>query len=253
MVTGARDNSSTGPTPVACWRGCLGRAGERPSVTRTFSRVRLCPLWIETFDRLRKVSDSNDPNGIANTLLGVRYVLATEPQDDLTNFELSGIAYESLYYERTDPFPRAWIATDARVEPDDDTALAQLADPATDLHATVYLDRALECESGGGDATIRLYDTNELQIERRRGWRAGSRRHYNPGWRAEVDGEEVTIARADVAFRAVCVPPGEHTVTFTYRPLSFYAGAAISAAGWALWALVWVLAWRVDRRGHPAI
>ena len=36
--------------------------------------------------------------------------MATAPQDDLANFELIGIAYESLYCERTDPFPRAWIA-----------------------------------------------------------------------------------------------------------------------------------------------
>lgn len=254
MWTGARDNIPLDDAGRVLARLPWGGPENGASVTGHFHVLGYDPLWIETFDRLRKVSDSNDPNGIANTLLGVRYVLATEPQDDLTNFELSGIAYESLYYERTDPFPRAWITTDARVEPDDDTALAQLADPATDLHATVYLDRVLECESGGGDATIRLYDTNEVQIETSgEGGVLVLSDQYYPGWRAEVDGEEVTIARADVAFRAVCVPPGEHTVTFTYRPLSFYAGAAISAAGWALWALVWVLAWRVDRRGHPAI
>ncbi len=39
-----------------------------------------------------------------------------------------------------------------------------------------------------------------------------------PGCRAELDGQPVRIVRADFAFRAVRVPPGEHTVRFSYSP-----------------------------------
>ena len=47
---------------------------------------------------------------------------------------------------------------------------------------------------------------------------------FYPGWHAEVDGRERPIRAADLAFRAVAVPPGRHTVRFFYRPTSVIAG-----------------------------
>jgi uncharacterized membrane protein YfhO len=41
---------------------------------------------------------------------------------------------------------------------------------------------------------------------------------FYPGWHAAVDGEETEIHRANLAFRAVRVPAGVHTVTFDYQP-----------------------------------
>ncbi len=37
---------------------------------------------------------------------------------------------------------------------------------------------------------------------------------FYPGWKAEVDGDEQPIRAADLAFRAVAVAPGRHTVRF---------------------------------------
>jgi uncharacterized membrane protein YfhO len=54
--------------------------------------------------------------------------------------------------------------------------------------------------------------------------------HY-PGWKAFVDGNEAEILRADYLFRAVSLPPGEHTVRFVYRPTAFTIGAILSACG----------------------
>ncbi|MEO8192009.1 MAG: YfhO family protein [Acidobacteriota bacterium] len=65
-----------------------------------------------------------------------------------------------------------------------------------------------------------------------------------PGWRAETDGKPVRILRADGVFRAVALSAGPHRVVFTYRPIAFYAGAALSVV-----ALVWILA--LWRRGEP--
>src|SRR5439155_24581256 len=57
---------------------------------------------------------------------------------------------------------------------------------------------------------------------------------YFPGWEARVDDAAARIARADFAFRAVTLPVGRHTVTFTYRPRAFRAGARLSLAGLAV-------------------
>ena len=52
---------------------------------------------------------------------------------------------------------------------------------------------------------------------------------YDPDWHVDVDGMPATLMRANGLFRAVHLAPGEHTVTFTYRPRNFYLGAGITA------------------------
>jgi uncharacterized membrane protein YfhO len=51
---------------------------------------------------------------------------------------------------------------------------------------------------------------------------------YYPGWRATIDGQETKLYRADYAIRGVALIPGQHLVSFLYRPKAFYLGAAIS-------------------------
>jgi uncharacterized membrane protein YfhO len=57
---------------------------------------------------------------------------------------------------------------------------------------------------------------------------------FYPGWRATVDGEPVPILRANIAFRAVLVPPGIHTVEMRYEPASFRYGLFTSLASIAI-------------------
>jgi hypothetical protein len=63
---------------------------------------------------------------------------------------------------------------------------------------------------------------------------------YYPGWRLTIDGKPAPILRANRAMRGAAVPAGEHTLVYTYEPLSFWVGAVISGAGLiALMALAW--------------
>ena len=52
---------------------------------------------------------------------------------------------------------------------------------------------------------------------------------YYPGWRALVDGEEVEIFKANLAFRAISLSEGKHEVYYEYKPASFLNGLKISA------------------------
>ncbi len=70
---------------------------------------------------------------------------------------------------------------------------------------------------------------------------------WDPGWKARVDGADVDLLRADVAFRAVRVGAGSHDVRLRYRPASVIAGAWIGAASLALACAVWVRAGRTRR------
>src|SRR5262249_28112781 len=64
---------------------------------------------------------------------------------------------------------------------------------------------------------------------------------FDPGWSATVDGKPAAIRPAYVAFRAVYLGPGKHTVRFEYEPAGFKLGLRVTALG-ALACLVLVLA-----------
>jgi hypothetical protein len=51
---------------------------------------------------------------------------------------------------------------------------------------------------------------------------------YDEGWSATVDGEAVTVQRANASFRAVPVPAGRSTVVFRYETPGLAAGLALA-------------------------
>lgn len=64
---------------------------------------------------------------------------------------------------------------------------------------------------------------------------------YENGWKAEVDGEEQNILRANYGFCALELPPGTHSITLSYTPPGLVPGAIISILSLLLLAVVWVM------------
>ncbi len=64
------------------------------------------------------------------------------------------------------------------------------------------------------------------------------------GWEATVNGDAATILRADLAWRAVVLPAGEHAVRLTFRQPGLMAGAGCSAGGVVLALGLQVMGWR---------
>jgi hypothetical protein len=58
------------------------------------------------------------------------------------------------------------------------------------------------------------------------------------GWTATVDGHPARIERADLLFRAVAIPAGQHIVEMRYRTPGLRTGAVTSLGGWLLFALL---------------
>jgi len=56
---------------------------------------------------------------------------------------------------------------------------------------------------------------------------------YHPWWRATLNGERVPLVRAQMAFMAVLVPPGEHVVDVRFqRPIAVAAADAVTGLSW---------------------
>jgi hypothetical protein len=72
-----------------------------------------------------------------------------------------------------------------------------------------------------------------------------------PGWQALVDGQETEIFQADYLFRAVPLPPGQHTVEFRYSPPSFRTGLVVTLVAGAIFSGLALFSTVVRRRATP--
>lgn len=71
---------------------------------------------------------------------------------------------------------------------------------------------------------------------------------FDPGWHASIDGHPVRPSLVDDGLTGVKLPatPGVHTITFDYRPISFYVGLALGAMGGILM-ILWMFWLRLRR------
>ena len=129
--------------------------------------------------------------------------------------------------------PRARLVSGSVVEGDDDRALELLRDPGFPRERCVVLAEGESRAPAGaepGSATIATSHPEQVRVEiapAAPGWLVLSDTFF-PGWKALVDGEERPIVRANVAFRAVAVQPGDRLVEFRYEPFWYRAGAVLS-------------------------
>lgn len=149
-------------------------------------------------------------------------------------FTLRGQAVSELpyvVYENASPLPRAYVLGRAAVLDSRRDAVQQLA--ALDPRAAVLLEHDVlppgprqpfrEAAIAQHTAT-RVTVTAELDAP---GYLVLSDTFY-PGWSALVDGKPDVILTANLAFRAVPLQPGKHTVNFVYSPRGLKPGAIVT-------------------------
>jgi len=171
-------------------------------------------------------------NAFSSRILGVKYALSLYGTEEY----VARVAKTHL--------PRAFIVSEAMFTADRDAQLGILKDPAFEPERTVVLEEKdrprvrlkvgapVTGDGGPAKVSITRYEPNQVVMS------ASSpvdailvvSELFYPGWKAYVDGKEAPVLRADHILRAVALPAGSHTVRMVYRPLSFYAGLAISLA-----------------------
>lgn len=130
--------------------------------------------------------------------------------------------------------PRTYLVGRGRVA-EGEAGIQALLDPSFDPVTEVVLEKGPTRRAGSAFAgTSRIVELDpdhvRLETDASEAGYAVLVDSYDPGWRAAVDGRSAPVLRANVAFRAVEVPAGRHTVDLTYRPRAFATGLAISVA-----------------------
>ena len=182
---------------------------------------------------------------------GVTHVLSPFPPQDPG---LHLVSRESgVYVYRVEGAARARIVRAARRVPDDVRAADRLrqsdfdpdneivlVDAPDSVHPTVEETDDGSPADATGRATITHEDGRQLVVETvapQDGFLLLADTYY-PGWRAEVDGVPTPIYRANISLRGIALPKGQHTVTFTYEPASFFRGlwiTVIALSALCLW------------------
>ncbi len=181
----------------------------------------------------------------AVNLLGVKYVVHKIADDHASwtfPFWTEPGQYLKIYddgvyqvYENKNVYPRAFMVKSFTVESNPQKILNTMFSSKFDLRNGVVLEKnpGIKLTATTGNAKIASYTPDEVVINTDSDGNSMLflSDTYYPGWTASVDGKQTPIYRADYAFRAVSVPKGSHTVTFSYQPMSFNLGVAGFAAG----------------------
>ena len=171
-------------------------------------------------------------------ILNVKYLAS--PMESLgDSFELTNkTAYVNIFRNKT-VLPRAFLVKKAEVIKDTEKILINISEKPFDPEELLYLEEDADfSESNLQQTSSTLSNRTEIveykpehvrmRVESRdKPWLFFSEAYF-PGWKALVDGQETKIYKANFAFRAIHLEPGEHDVEWVYEPTSLRLGLLIS-------------------------
>jgi len=196
-------------------------------------------------DALFPKEDSENRRKIFN-LLGIKYLLdkddaATknwEPQPwkfPEDRYQLIWQKGKWKVYENLEALPRSFLVNNYLVLKNDEEIIKKIFSPDFNPKETVILEEEIVDQikltnKSSGKVQFVNYSPNKvvLKVETEGDSLLFFSDSFYPGWKAFVDNEETKIYCANYAFRAITVPIGNHTVIFSYQPISFKIGSLIS-------------------------
>ncbi len=200
------------------------------------------PLSLAYYERYWNSMDSRSTDKYA--LLNVKYLLGKKdvPLDwDVWELAFDGDPDLNVYRNRRFQ-PRAHLLGRTRVVPDQDAALAALHDPDFQPLSEVILEEGRVLDGPGGNADISSWEANRVLIQTQSDGPGALlvAQAWYPGWEASIDGGPwQPVLRADGAFQAVLLPPGDHQVTLRFRSPRQTWGLGVALVTLLLSALLW--------------
>ena len=148
------------------------------------------------------------------------------------------------------PFARgnAWFVNDVKYvnNANEEIEAIHEQDPARQAVVDKKFQDAIQPTASDSTATIQLvaYEPNYLKYEvnSEKGGTVVFSEIYYPGWQSTIDGQPVPHGRANYILRTMNVPPGKHTVEFTFDPASLHTTETIAFVALGLLVLLAVVA-----------
>ncbi|MGD8870407.1 MAG: YfhO family protein [Gemmatimonadota bacterium] len=204
---------------------------------------------------------SNMNNPVFLALANARYVLTQQNvQSPIFEPVFQGRTRNgrsAIVYRNTTALPRAFVVAAAEQVPEPDGALRAMQEEGFDpLRAALVYDTV----SGGSDpstlqadARVTRHDPARVDVEVQSNQPAFLvlTDNYYPDWVARVDDAPARVLRAYHTFRAVPIPAGTHTVTFTFEPPSLRIGLVITLLAAGVLLVVTVVSVLSARRAAP--
>lgn len=189
--------------------------------------------------------DNQNQRNLLN-LLGVKYLLDKKdnetldwnPEPERFPGERVTLAWQGdkfKVYSRDNVLDRIFLVGDYQVVSEPKKIISKIHSPETNLSKTVIIENQLIenlsiSPPTSQDTQILDYSPNKITLLTKSDqdsllFLSDS---YYPGWQAFIDNSQVPIHRANYAFRSIALPKGNHQVTFSYHPISFFLGLKIS-------------------------
>jgi hypothetical protein len=143
-------------------------------------------------------------------------------------------------YENTGCLPQAYLVTKTRFVGSIEEAIEEMLKSDFDPHSEAFIEAEPDLKVGESTASENLVEAkvsrpsvNEVlaEVEASKPSLLVLTDVFFPGWRAEVDGKDAKVYRANAVFRGVKVEAGRHKVRFIFDPIDLKIGFALFVLG----------------------
>ena len=196
-----------------------------------------------------RFSDYNPSTMINNNqffnLGNVKYILVTKENSNFF-YEVYQTQYKLIYdkeiriYENLKTLPRAFIVSNIVKAANEKQSIQIMKDPIFDssLSAVIIDDDSTlvaipsnpDINKLDNEISFLKYENQLVLIKtktKKNGYLILTDSFY-PGWNVYIDNKKSKIFQADLAFRAVYLPKGTHSVSFKYEPITYLLGGLLS-------------------------
>ena len=221
----------------------------------------------DSVSRVHLLTNFNSP---LFKLLSVRFFLVKKqdgqgrftPEGKYPDYFLKGPRYKLVFEDKTvgifedlKYLPRAWMIGNFVIEKDPEKIIKTLQGSEFDPLREVVLEEQPEVNfdwenERNGEESVDFGITENTRrsyvVKTEKGGILFESAAFFPGWKAYIDGRQTKIFKANLAFRAVIVPPGVHEVRLYYEPKSFLIGMIMSFTSF-IYLFFKLLEWRPSK------
>lgn len=188
----------------------------------------------------------NQVNEVINTLRGQSTDFSSLAIVNMLNTKHFSFGEEAAnVVPNINAFGNAWLVSNVQQVNNADEEIAATCNIQSQNTAIIDVSKfAINGSNYSTDGTISLIKylpnelTYEVNISGEQALAVFSEIYYEKGWTATIDGQEADILRANYVLRALEIPNGKHTVTFTFKPSAYHIGSKVATASSILLLLI---------------